>query len=375
MANFFLTGAVTVVVTGEEAPLFPGRLNERGASLTHLQYDKKNVIRFRLSLQDLGLLRKEARQFSGTIRLEKGTGLPFLIKQAAQNYPFFVTSLCFFIVLIVLSAMIIRIEVTGADADLENQIRSFLKKEGIREGAVRFSNLNEQDISQRAVMQIPGLTRFSIKRNGVIYQIDVSAETKKKETLLGNRHLIASKAGVIHDLFVERGISKVMRGEFVERGDRLVTGTKKKRASGTVIAETWYKATAFLTDDSLKTRTGDKKRNVFISLGEKEYKVWSAPFFRQPFQKEENNYSFYFFSYRLPVSFRTEAIYKLKQIQLMETKDDQEKRAVQAARAALMAKLPERAVITGENVLQKRVENGKVKVIIHFQVLENIATN
>lgn len=375
MANFFLKGAVTVIVTGEEAPLFPGKLNERGVSLTHLQYEKKNVIRFRISVQDLGLLRKEARHFTGTIRLEKGTGLPFLMKRAIQNYPFFVTSICFFIILVVLSAMIIRIEVNGADAETEIQVREFLKKEGIREGAIRFNDLDEHELSRRAVVEIPRVTRFAIKRNGTVYVIDVSVEKKEKKTVSAGRHLIASKAGVIYDLFVERGVAKVLRGEFVEKGDRLVSGTIKKPASGKVTAETWYKATVLLEHDSLKTRTGDKKINVFISLGAKEYKLSGLTSFRQPFQVEKNSYSFHFFSYRLPIAVRTETMYKLEAVTVTEAKKEQEKRAVQAAKAALMAKLPEEAFITGENVLQKRVENGKVKMIIHFQVLENIATN
>ncbi len=375
MANLFLSGGVTVIVSGPDASLLPGRLHERGAILVHIKYEKKNVIRFQMRVRELGLLRKEARQFNGTIRLEKGTGLPFLMQRAIQNYPFILTSICFFFIIILLSAMIIRIDVTGADTQTEKLIRTFLKQEGIREGAIRFDQINEQELKQRALLQVSGVTRFSLKKSGVVYKVDVSASNPEKETVSSRHHLRASKAGVIHDLFVEHGLSKVRRSEFVEKGDRLVTGTKKNPARGTVIAETWYKATVTMVNDSMQTRSSKKRITVYASLQDKEYALWTPASLREPFQSEEYVYQFHFFSYTLPFSFRTVTDYELKKVNTIETADEMEKRAIQTARTQLMARLPEKAHIQGENVLQKRVGNGKVKMIIHFQVLENIATN
>lgn len=375
MADFFFTGAVTVLIRGEEAPLFPGRLHQRGVTLKNLQYNRQNEVRFCLSIRDLGQLRQEARHFSGTIRFEERTGFPFLKKRLFQYVPFFLASICFFIIMILLSAMIIRIDIQGADAELKEDVRVFLKKEGIREGAIRLNDLDAEQISRRAVQEIPGIVRFTIEKKGVVYIVDVSAEKKAENSLAGSRHLKASKSGVVHDLFVEYGVSKIRRGDFVEAGSRLITGAKKKPAAGTVTAETWYKATVTLGNKSLKTRNGEKRKSIFFSFGEKEFSFWTASPFQKPVQSEENRYSLHFFSYRLPVSLRTETFYPLKSVTTIESEAEQEKRAIQAAKAALMAKLPKKAVIIGENVLQKRVESGKVKVIIHFQVLENIAIN
>ncbi|OES44331.1 sporulation protein YqfD [Domibacillus iocasae] len=375
MADFFLTGAVTVLIRGEEAPLFPGRLHQRGVTLKNLQYNRQNEVRFCLSIRDVGHLRKEARHFSGTIRFEERTGFPFLKKRLVHYAPFFLASICFFIVMILLSAMIIRIDIQGADRELKEDVRAFLRKEGIREGAIRLNDLDAEQISRRAVQDIPGIVRFTIEKKGVVYIVDVSVEKKAEKSLAGSRHLNALKSGVVHDLFVEYGISTIRRGDFVEAGDRLITGTKKQPAAGTVTAETWYKATVTLGNGSLKTRNGEKRKSIFFSFGEKEFSFWKASPFPKPVQLEENSYSFHFFSYRLPVSLRTETYYPLKSVTRIESEAEQEKRAIQAAKASLMAELPKKAVIIGENVLQKRVESGKVKMIIHFQVLENIAIN
>lgn len=373
MADFFFTGAVTVLVRGEEAPLFPGRLHQRGVVLKNLQYSRQNEVQFSLCIKDVGKLRQEARKFSGEIRFKERTGLPFWKKRIVRFAPFLLASICFFIIMILLSAMIIRIDVQGADAELEKDIRTFLKKEGIREGAIRLNELDSEGISRRAVQNIPGVVRFIIQKRGVVYVVDVSSEKPAPYQQAETRHLKAGKSGVVHDMFIKYGLSEVQRGDFVEAGDRLIKGTKKKPAAGTITAETWYKATVTLGQNALKTRNGGKRKQIFFSLGEKEYSLWQPSSLKGPVQSEENRYSFYFFSYELPFSMRTETHYSLKSAGTIESEAEQEKRAIQAAKASLMAKLPKEAAIVGENVLQKRAESGKVKMIIHFQVLENIA--
>ncbi|WP_050180917.1 sporulation protein YqfD [Domibacillus robiginosus] len=373
MADFFLKGAVTVLVRGEEAPLFPGRLHQRGVTLKNLQYSRQNEVQFSLCLEDLGKLRQEARHFKGKVRFKERTGLPFLKKRIMRFTPFLLTSICFFILMILLSAMIIRIDIQGADAELERDIRTFLKKEGVREGAIQLHDVNTEEISRRAVQNIPGVVRFLIQKKGVVYVVDVSSEKPPALDTAKTRHVRAAKSGVVHDMFIKYGVAEIRRGDFVEAGDPLIKGTKKKPAAGTVTAETWYKATVTLGGNALKTRNGEKRKHIFFSIGEKEYSLWDPSSLKGPVQTEENRYSFHFFSYQLPFSLRTETDYSLKRAGTVESEAEQEKRVIQAAKAALMAKLPKEAVITGENVLQKRAESGKVKVIIHFQVLENIA--
>lgn len=373
MADFFFTGAVTVLVRGEEAPLFPGRLHQRGVVLKNLQYKRKNEVQFSLCIKDVGKLRQEARQFSGEIRFKERTGLPFWKKRIVRFAPFLLASICFFIIMILLSAMIIRIDVQGADAELEKDIRIFLKKEGIREGAIRLDELDSEGIARRAVQHIPGVVRFVIQKRGVVYVVDVSSEKPMPSQTAKTKHLKAAKSGIVHDMFIKYGLSEVQRGDFVEAGDRVIKGTKKKPAAGTITAETWYKATVTLGQNALKTRNGEKRKRIFFSLGEKEYSLWRPSSFKGPVQSEENRYSFHFFSYQLPFSMRTETHYSLKPAGTIESEAEQEKRAIQAAKASLMAKLPKEAAIVGENVLQKQAESGKVKMIIHFQVLENIA--
>ncbi len=55
------------------------------------------------------------------------------------------------------------------------------------------------------------------------------------------------------------------------------------------------------------------------------------------------------------------------------TKDEAVKAAVKLARNNLQSGIGDEAVIEDEKILQEKIENGKVKVTIHFKVLENIA--
>ena len=55
------------------------------------------------------------------------------------------------------------------------------------------------------------------------------------------------------------------------------------------------------------------------------------------------------------------------------TKEEAIKEGKKMARADLRKQLEDEDEIVGEKVLQESMENGKVKLSIHYQVIENIA--
>ena len=81
-----------------------------------------------------------------------------------------------------------------------------------------------------------------------------------------------------------------------------------------------------------------------------------------------------FLSWKLPVSL----VHDTHREKEMETRIYSKEEAIDVAkkmaRLDIKNRLPEDAKIMGENVLHQSVDNGKVTISIHFQVIENIAT-
>ena len=50
--------------------------------------------------------------------------------------------------------------------------------------AIRFDQINAQELKQRVLLQVPGVTRFSLEKSGVVYKADVSASRPEKKRFL-----------------------------------------------------------------------------------------------------------------------------------------------------------------------------------------------
>lgn len=79
------------------------------------------------------------------------------------------------------------------------------------------------------------------------------------------------------------------------------------------------------------------------------------------------------FGYRLPIQFRTIDQRETLEFTRTYTKEEAVAVAKEEARRELREKIPEDAEIMSEHVLQEAVENDKVSLMIHYQVLEEIA--
>ncbi|PAQ13293.1 stage IV sporulation protein, partial [Bacillaceae bacterium SAOS 7] len=90
-------------------------------------------------------------------------------------------------------------------------------------------------------------------------------------------------------------------------------------------------------------------------------------------QLENKEHPISFLGVELPIHYIEKSYYESENIQRVYTEEQGKVQALQAARKDLQEELSEKAKITGEKVLHNQIKNGKVKLIIHFQVLENIA--
>ncbi|WP_338750190.1 sporulation protein YqfD [Bacillus sp. FJAT-52991] len=379
----FFRGVVHVKIIGPGAERFLNQLIRSRIPLWQVKRQEMGTITFSLSLHHVQDLRKCARDFEGKVFFLKGEGLPFLLKRMLKSSGFIIGMVAFLVLVLLLSNVVWRIDINGASPEMEHKIRKELDRIGIEKGRLIFSLDDPEMVQKKLFHEVDGLTWIGVELRGSTYHFQVVEKNAPKEKQTNDsQHLVAKKDAVIVNMFVEKGQAVVKRNQFVRKGQLLVSGyigdekkSKKVSAAGKVYGETWYKTVVELplTTD-FNTLTGLNVRKHYIKVDRFKLKVWG---FKEPAfanaQLEDKEYPISFLGMKLPINYIEKSYYESEQVQRSYTENEAKTQALQAARKDLQAQLSEKAKISGEKILHNQIKNGKVKLIVHFQVLEDIA--
>lgn len=379
----FFQGIVFVKVQGQGAERFINRLTRSHVPVWHVSRQNGQTISFCCSLKHIHKVRRAARTFEGDIRFYRGEGFPFLVKRMLKSSGFLVGIIAFFAVILLLSNVVWRIDVGGASPEMEHQIRKELAQMGIEKGKFILGMDDPETVQQKLLHRVEGLTWVGVEVKGSTFHFRVVEKNEPKEKKRkGPQHLVAAKEAVVVKLFVKKGQAAVKRDQFVQKGQVLVSGLigteeklKEVAAEGEVLGETWYRTTVEMpiTTD-FQVLTGRQVNKHLLEINEFRFPIWgfkSHSFANH--KKDEQVHSVSFLGLKLPINYVEKTYYESKRTSRSYTKKEAELQALETAREDLQAKLSEKAEIRGEKILHSQVVNGKVKLSIHFQVLENIA--
>ncbi|HEY9577077.1 MAG TPA: sporulation protein YqfD [Pseudobacillus sp.] len=379
----FFQGIIFVKVKGQGAERFINRLIRSRVPVWQVSRQSEQTMTFCCSLQHIHKVRRAARTFEGEIHFYRGEGFPFLLKRLWKSSGFLVGVFAFFAVVLLLSNVVWKIDIGGASPKMEHQIRKELANIGVEKGRFIFGMDDPETVQQKLLNRIEGLTWIGVEVKGSTFHFRVveknAPEEKKKK---GPQDLVAAKEAVVVKLFVKKGQAVVKRDQFVHKGQLLVSGLigteekfKEVAADGEVFGETWYKTTVEMpVATEFQVLTGRQVKKHMLGIEKFRFPIWgfkSHSFVN--YKKDEQVHSVSFLGMKLPVSYVEKTYYESRRTSRSYTEKEAELHALEIARGDLEAKLPEKAEIRGEKILQRQFTNGKVKLSIHFQVLENIA--
>lgn len=379
----FYFGIVTVKVTGKGIERFINQLTKSGILIWNVKKHGTVALTFKMRLPDVNKLRVAARKSECKIEFLHGGGFPFLLKRLWKNSGFIIGVLMFFILIMYLSNTIWGIEIKGASPATEHQIRKELNKMGIKIGKLQLFLDDVESIQRELTNNVQAITWVGVELKGTTFHFQVVEKNEpEKPEYLSPRHLVAKKKAVIVDMFVEKGVPIVKVHDHVLPGQLLVSGTYGKEgqtvnvaAKGEILGETWYKSVVELPlKSSFQVFNGNENRKHYLKIGSFRLNIWG---FKKPeysmYEKERHEKKIRFLKWTLPLSIETETIRESEKVTRIYSNEDAIKMAKIAARNDLKNRLPEDAVIKGEKILHQSIENGKVNLVIHFQVIENIA--
>jgi len=379
----FIKGTVLVKIEGKGIERFINQLTRSDLVVWNVKRKGTMTVTFEMHLADIHKLRKQARGQDLEIRFLRGRGVPFLWKRTLKNAGFLFGFFLFLAMITLLSNVVWGVEIKGASPKTEHEIRKQLDKLGIKKGNLQFFLDDIETVQHKLTNALPGVTWIGVDLQGTTYHFTVvEKNTPKPVKNPGPQHLVASQKAVVENMFVEKGKPVVKINQYVKKGQLLVSGIigndKEKypvAAKGKIYGKTWYKTAVELP---LKSRfqvyTGNEIRKYYVGIGSVKLHVWG--FKNQAYKYSDTSEeadSVKFLKWKTPIRIIRQTVREKEDAPRVYTKNEAVKEAKILAMQDLRKKLEKDAQITDEYVLQEKVENGTLKMAIHYEVIENIA--
>ena len=365
-----------VKIEGKDVKRFVKTLYRRGIELLNICYTDDNIY-IKLDKKNYDKLLEIKTIYE--IKLTRIYGFAkwkYLLK---HNMIFIISTLAGLFFLLLLSNITFEIEVVHR----KEEIRSLIYKELDRYNIKKYSLVKTFDEQEQVVKNIldnnkDKLEWLEIERVGVKYIIRVEEriinDPKKEEK---NRHIVASKDGIIMHIDSSRGEIVKKINDYVKKGDIIISGHIKKSeevkntvaAEGNVYAEVWYTVDVempLIYKEEYKT--GKSKKVLTFSVFGNNYSLFD--FF--PYKNKSIEENIIFKNNVLPIKFSFNKEYELRVIDEVYTYEEAISKAVDLAREKLKMKLSKDEEILYEKKLKTTQNNSTILVTVFFKVYENI---
>jgi similar to stage IV sporulation protein len=379
----FYTGYVLVKAYGKGTERLINALIRQKTHIWDIKRTGTDQLVFFIDVKEISKLRQAVRQTDCKVTFIKGRGGPFFLKKMLKNSGFIAGLFAFLLSIFILSNMIWGIEVYDAEPETEYEIRKELDKMGVRIGKIQFFLDDVEEIQRRLSERIEVLTWVGVELKGTTYHLRVVEKEQPEEIEeVSPQNLVAKKTAVITKMVIEKGQPTVSINDFVVKGQLLVSGVIGKDdykqlvpATGMIYGETWYKAVVEVPlTTHFSVLNGDEYSKHYVGFGGVRIPVWG---FKEPeykaFEIDSTEKPLHFFQWTLPISYQVSTKRSKEEIVRKYSKDEAIQAAKKMAKGNVEKQISDEAEIIGEKVLHETIENGKVKLSIHYQVIENIA--
>ncbi|MDF2556345.1 MAG: yqfD [Bacillales bacterium] len=386
MKNFWLTffeGLVEVKMKGIGAERFINRLCKEGVAVFQFKKLDKEISTYQIRLSNIRSLRKIARGQAFKFSFTRRKGMPFFLNKLMKNKGLVIGIPFFIAIVFVLSNIVWSIKIDGASIETEQKIRKQLKLMDVRIGKFSFNEGDPKAIQKRLTDEIPNITWIGVQSRGAVYHLRVVEKLiPKKEIDKSYPMLVSTKKAYIVQTMIETGQILVVKKQLVEKGQPLVDGyigsgenPKYVGAKGIVLGETWYQTTS---EVPLKTTfqklTGNTKTKHQLKLFNITIPIWGfghSKFKEKTIERVQTD--FHFWKWKIPLSIvkvqYNEAVTTIRIL----TQEEGMELAKENAYKDLLLSIPPDAKVLKRNLLQKKISSDKVMVMMHYEVIEDIA--
>lgn len=377
-----IRGYVIVQVRGKGIEAFLNRTVAAGISLWDIKRTGIDRVQANLPVRDFFRLRPLLKQTGCRVHVLKRRGFPFFLSRLEKR-KFFIAGLAGFLIgLYLLSSVIWRVEVEGNENIPAHDILQAAESQGIYRLQWKFRLRNLDELSHALLTRLPGTSWVGIELQGTRIVIKVVESTRPEAKEPQNpRHLVAAKNAVVTEITATKGKPVVAPHSYVRKGDVLISGIIGDEANKQVVVAqgkvkgiVWYESAVEVPLSlQYKVYTGESFERFYLVFGSRALQVTGyGKKALEPSEIIEDRKVLQWRNITLPFGWLTE---KVLQAQMVEQPiDAQTAKTVGLERAAadLLSRAGEEARIVLHNILQEKIENGKVYMKVLFQVEEPI---
>lgn len=276
-----------------------------------------------------------------------------------------------------LSNVIVKVNVIHSNKEIRELVEKALDSEGIHVWSIKKDYTALQEIKQKIINTYKErLEWIEIESVGMTYVVRIEEriinQFNKENKFC---HIVASKSGVIDSVTSTKGEILVHEGQYVQEGDKLISGEIKLNeeiknnvcASGTVYAEVWYETHVTLpTEYKIVERTGKKRFNLSFESESGIYKILRSRLGRS---ETERKVLFRFFNFTFYLDTEYEILETIQKYDL-ETGTN---KALEIADQKVQAKFKENEKIKLRKVLKNSINDSTIEMDVFYSVIEGIS--
>lgn len=273
----FLRGYVEIIVKSRFIERFINICIRRNIYLWDIHRKNEYETNMKMSMRSFHKIRPIAKKTHSRVRICKKGGMPMIFHKYKKRYFFmwgFIVALCF---ITVMSQFVWSIEIVGNERVEREKILDALASLGLKKGAYA-KGFDARDLKNKALLELDELSWIWVDIKGSRAIVNVNEKTPAPEMIPKNEvcDIVASRDGVIKDITIKEGQSRIEIGQTVMKGQLLISGVIKSeriserytRSSGDVYARTWYEATnVYPLSRQIRTPTGKKISQNSLCIG------------------------------------------------------------------------------------------------------------
>lgn len=261
--------------------------------LSNISYIDNNKITCIINLDDYKKIKR--LNYYSKIKIISYVGINKLKEMIKNNIFYIIIFILAFILIDIITSYIVDIEVIHSSSSIRKLIYKELDNNNVKKYSFAYS-FNELDKIQKNILNNnkDKLEWISITKDGMKYIIRCE-ERKIKEINKesGYRNIVAKKDAYITKIISTKGVNLVRSGEYVKKGDVLISGEIKlyeevkgdTLATGYVYGNVWYNVEVSIPkEENKKEYTGKSRFNININdkiFFKNKYKYFSQENIRE----------------------------------------------------------------------------------------------
>ena len=380
----YIQGFVDIVVEGYYIERFINLCASKQILLWNVKRQKATLLYARVGIKDFKKLRHVCKKTQCKMKINKKSGLSFIINKYKKRKVFVGLLLIIFLFIIFLSNFIWNIEVVGNSTIPSEQILQVASDKGLNIGKWKHS-VSTNEIINELRLKRDDIAWVGIEMKGTNVTIKVVEADMKPDIINEEEYcnIVANKDCMILKVNAANGTPLVKQGDVVKKGTILIggfmegkyTGNRYVHAQGDIQAKVWYtnKQRIYLKETK-KEETGAFENKYSVNINNFKINFYKRVSNFEKYDTIDENKKLKLFSdFYLPIEIVKHVNKEYRYIDVIRSMAEAKELGKQKAKEELNSQIE-----NYENILNEQIttyeDSQYVDVEVTYEVQENIGT-